>query len=185
MVFRLQFFLFCILILFSLASCSSRKGGVSRKEGVESQKTENANSNRGFAAEYSKKLGVPVPENSNQVLISTISEWIGTPYKYGGNDKRGVDCSGFIHIVYPMAYNVKVPRSSAQLYKEAQPVSKSNLREGDIVFFKINTKEVGHSGIYLFDNYFVHASSSRGVMISRLEETYWNKYFVGGGRFSR
>ena len=110
---------------------------------------------------------------------------MGVPYKYGGNDKKGVDCSGFINIIYPPVYNIKVPRASALMYKEAQPLEKKQLREGDIVFFKINTREVGHAGIFLFEDYFVHASTTRGVMISRLGETYWTKYFVGGGRFSR
>jgi murein DD-endopeptidase / murein LD-carboxypeptidase len=122
---------------------------------------------------------------ANPLLITTISDWLGVPYKFGGNDKKGVDCSGFINNVYPIVYQLNVPRVAAQIQQKATPVPRKELQEGDLVFFKINTKEVGHAGIFLFDNYFVHASTSRGVMISRLEDTYWNKYFVGGGRFSR
>jgi lipoprotein Spr len=140
---------------------------------------------KSFAIEYSQKLGVRVPETANQKLITTIYDWMGVPYKYGGNDKKGVDCSGFINIIYPIVYNTKVPRVTVLLEKEAEPVKRHALKEGDLVFFKINTKNVGHAGIYLFDDYFVHASTSRGVIISKLEEIYWNKYFVGGGRFSK
>lgn len=141
-------------------------------------------SNKAFATEYSAKLGVPVPENANRSLIVNTGQWIGVPYKFGGNDKKGVDCSGLIASIYPLVYNIKVPRASAQMYREARPVKKNDLKEGDLVFFKINTPEVGHAGILLFADYFVHASTSRGVMISRLSEPYWLKYFVGGGRFS-
>ncbi len=136
------------------------------------------------ASDYTKKLGVPVPENANMDLLFAILEWMHVPYKFGGNDKSGVDCSGLINQVYPKVYKVVVPRIAADIRQKAQPVSRSALREGDLVFFRINTKEVGHAGIYLFNDYFVHASTSRGVMISKLDDTYWNKYFVGGGRFS-
>ena len=179
MTLRSRIFLFSFVLLSLLASCRGSRNN--RKNGPESTETA---SRKAFAAEYSRKLGIPVPEMANQLLYSSIYDWMGVPYKYGGSDKKGVDCSGFISIIYPQAYNTKVPRASALMYKEAQPVEKKQLREGDIVFFKINTREVGHSGIFLFEDYFVHASTSRGVMISRLGETYWTKYFVGGGRFS-
>ena len=138
-----------------------------------------------FSTEYSRRLGVPVPAMANQLLISTIADWIGVPYRYGGNDKNGVDCSGFINNVYPIVYSLQVPRIAAQMHARSQPVKTSELKEGDLVFFKINTPDVGHAGILLFDDYFVHATKSRGVMISRLQEAYWKKYFIGGGRYSR
>ncbi|HSK12845.1 MAG TPA: NlpC/P60 family protein [Phnomibacter sp.] len=138
-----------------------------------------------FAHTYSQKLGITVPAMANQLLISTIAEWVGVPYRYGGNDKQGVDCSGFINNVYPMVYSLRVPRIAAHIHAQAQPVATAALQEGDLVFFRINTAEVGHAGIYLFDDHFVHATKSRGVMISRLREPYWSKYFVGGGRYTR
>ncbi|MCU0403910.1 MAG: NlpC/P60 family protein [Chitinophagaceae bacterium] len=140
--------------------------------------------NTPLTAEYSRKFGVTVPENANPVLLKTVSEWMGVPYKFGGNDKSGVDCSGLIHHIFPVVYNLQVPRVTVQLQQKSTPVNRNALKEGDLVFFKINTKEVGHAGIYLFNDYFVHASTSRGVIISKLDDIYWNKYFVGGGRFS-
>jgi murein DD-endopeptidase / murein LD-carboxypeptidase len=182
--YRLIFF--AIVLLTFLASCGSSHGAKrsTAEENLAASSAE-AKARKIFATEYSKKLGIAVPEMSNQLLITTIADWMGVPYKFGGNDRKGVDCSGFINNVFPAVYQLKVPRVTAQIQKQAEPVPRKNLQEGDLVFFKINTKEVGHAGIYLFDNYFVHASTSRGVMISRLEETYWNKYFVGGGRISR
>lgn len=186
MRFKVRSFLFGFVLLAFLASCgSSRRGNGAGKDDNLAVSSAEAKARKVFATEYSKRLGVSVPEMSNQLLISTIADWMGVPYKYGGNDKKGVDCSGFINYVFPAVYQLKVPRVTAQIERQAEPVPRKNLREGDLVFFKINTKEVGHAGIYLFDDYFVHASTSRGVMISRLEETYWNKYFVGGGRISR
>lgn len=179
-MFSWRFLLVPALFFTVLVSCRSSRG---LKKSDEKERA--AAVNKAFAAEYSKKLGIPVPENANQMLIANTYQWMGVPYKYGGNDKKGVDCSGFINNIFPLVYQVSVPRSSAQLFKEATPVDKNNLKEGDLVFFKINTREVGHAGIFLFQDYFVHASTSKGVMISRLGEDYWRKYFVGGGRFSR
>ncbi len=176
------FNLFVLAASMILIGCgSSRKSRES--ESASTSKAEAVKS-KAFAVEYSKKLGVSVPETANQKLIIAVYEWIGVPYKYGGNDKKGIDCSGLISKVYPAVYNKQVPRVTVTLEKETIPVKRNALKEGDLVFFKINTKDVGHAGIYLFENYFVHASTNRGVIISKLEETYWNKYFVGGGRFS-
>jgi murein DD-endopeptidase / murein LD-carboxypeptidase len=179
MVLTARFFLYSILFAILFSSCRA-----SRSNRKNEETTNVSSSGKVFATEYSRKLGVPVPETANQKLITQVYDWVGVPYKYGGNDKNGVDCSGLISNIFPLVYNLKVPRVSAQLYKAAVPVEKRQLREGDLVFFKINTAEVGHAGILLFEDYFVHASTSKGVMISRLGETYWSKYFVGGGRFS-
>ncbi len=165
-----------------LIACSSaRKTQPSEPGGSHSKDKE---AGKSFSAEYTKKLGVPVPETANRQLIAFVSEWIGVPYKYGGNDKAGVDCSGFISQVYPNVFNIRVPRNTSQLQQNANHVPRNGLKEGDLVFFRINTKEVGHAGIYLFNDFFVHSSTSRGVIISKLDDIYWNKYFVGGGRFS-
>lgn len=172
-----------LAMAFGFSGCSSsRKSRASGESGP--SKSENAKA-RAFALEYSKKLGISVPETANRDLLINVYDWIGVPYKYGGNDKKGVDCSGLISNIYPAVYKKQVPRNTADLEKNAEPVKKDGLSEGDLVFFKINTRKVGHAGIYLFNNYFVHASSSRGVMISQLGEAYWSKYFVGGGRFSK
>ncbi len=174
-----------LLLIFSIALIGCGSSRKNRESDIRASEKSEASKTKRFTEEYSQKLGVRVPETANPKLITTVSEWIGVPYKYGGTDKKGVDCSGFISNIYPSVYNVKVPRTTVLLEKESDPVKPKALKEGDLVFFRINSKNVGHAGIYLFDNYFVHASTSRGVMISKLEDTYWNKYFVGGGRFSK
>jgi lipoprotein Spr len=175
-----RFFLFSIILLTLLASCRGSRNN--RKN--EPEVAEIA-SRKAFAAEYSRKLGVPVPETANQLLYTTLYVWMGVPYKYGGNSKKGVDCSGLICSVYPEVYQIQVPRVSAQMYKEAKKIEEKELKEGDLVFFKIDSRDIRHSGIFLFSDYFIHSTTSKGVIISRLNDTYWRKYFVGGGRFSR
>lgn len=175
-----RFFFFSLILLTLMASCRG-----SRNHSKNEPETAEIAARKAFAAEYSRKLGVPVPEMANQLLYATLYEWMGVPYKYGGNNKKGVDCSGLICSVYPEVYKIQVPRVSAQMYKETNRIEERELKEGDLVFFKINTRDISHSGIFLFNDYFVHSTTSKGVIISRLNDAYWRKYFVGGGRFSR
>lgn len=168
-----------------LSSCgASKKSKKSDNFGSENNQSTKSQK-KAFAAEFSQKLGIQVPETVNQTLMTEVYNWLGVPYKLGGNDKKGVDCSGFLFQIYPLVYQMQIPRTTAQLFEKAVSVDKKLLKEGDLVFFKINTKQVGHAGIFLFDSYFAHASTSKGVMISRLDEAYWSRYFVGGGRFLR
>ena len=130
------------------------------------------------------RLGIPVPPNANKALVQEVNRWLGAPYQYGGSSMQGTDCSGLICSIYPIVYQLKPPRGTATLHEQAIPLRQSELKEGDLVFFTIDTRKPGHSGIYLWDGYFVHASTSRGVMLSNLNETYWKKYFTGGGRLT-
>lgn len=109
--------------------------------------------------------------------------WIGTPYCYGGNSKSGIDCSGLTSQLYQSVYQISIPRTSADQYKQSNKVSKSRLEPGDLVFFKIKKSHVDHVGVYIGNNEFIHASSSRGVVISNLDQSYYSKHFVGGGRY--
>ncbi|MCU0334948.1 MAG: NlpC/P60 family protein [Chitinophagaceae bacterium] len=127
-------------------------------------------------------LGIPVRPGAHPVLLQAMRQWKGVPYKLGGNTRTGVDCSGLIAAIYPQVYAVQPARTTAQLYTQALPVPRQQLQEGDLVFFSIGTPKPGHAGIYLWDDYFFHASTSRGVMVSRLTEPYWSRYFTAGGR---
>lgn len=127
------------------------------------------------------QLGIPAYAPANTALLQSIAGWMGTPYRYGGNDKNGTDCSGFINAVYAEVYRVQLPRTTTEMEKLAQQVKERNLAEGDLVFFAIASKKTGHAGIYLHEGYFAHASTSKGVVISRLSQDYWKQYFVGGG----
>lgn len=132
--------------------------------------------------EYAEKTGIEIPADYNAALIAYLVEWLGVPYHYGGDSKSGTDCSGFTKNVYKDVYGKALSRSSNDQYQQCKEISASKLKEGDLVFFKINTKKVGHVGLYLYNNYFIHASTKRGVMISNLDETYYKKYFFAAGR---
>lgn len=121
----------------------------------------------------------------NKDLKKEIGRWLGTPYKYGGNDEKGVDCSGFVNAIYQSVYNLPLPRSSKEMYSKCLKIKTTDLKEGDLVFFDYNGKGVSHVGIYLKDDKYAHASSSKGVVISSLSNDYTRKYYVGGGRFKK
>lgn len=117
-------------------------------------------------------------------LYDEVKSWIGTPYKYGGNNKRGVDCSGFVVQVYKKVYGVSLQRSSDLIYeKNCEKIKKNDLQEGDLVFFSTGrSKKINHVGIYLNSDKFIHASSSRGVIVSDLDESYYVRTYVSSGR---
>jgi lipoprotein Spr len=84
--------------------------------------------------------------------------------------------------MYGSAYNKVMNGTARDLFKEAEPIRKSDLREGDLVFFRINKKRISHVGIFLGQNKFVHSSTQKGVTISDLDEPYYQKYFYKAGR---
>lgn len=126
-------------------------------------------------------LGIEREPGDNEALYDAIQAWMGTPYRYGGNDKDGVDCSGFVGHIYRQVYNYNLHRVANDMQQDVILISKSELREGDLVFFTNSKGKVSHVGIYLKDGLFVHSSTSRGVIISRLDDKYWSKHFYKGG----
>jgi len=133
-------------------------------------------------SKYATLLKVPKSEIKNVKLYTFIDEWYGTKYKYGGMSKTGVDCSGFCNILYNNVYNKKINRSTAELSKDINKVGINNLKEGYLVFFNISKKKNAHVGIYLKNKMFVHASTSKGVIISSLENPYYKKAYNKGGK---
>ncbi|MBR1793325.1 MAG: C40 family peptidase [Bacteroidales bacterium] len=118
----------------------------------------------------------------NAQLYEAIAPWIGVPYKYGGTTKQGVDCSAFVGHIYKDAFGVTLHRVARDIQKDVQLIGKNQLREGDILFFVNSNNKVSHVGIYLHDDMFVHASTSNGVSISSLNNSYWKKHFFRGGK---
>jgi hypothetical protein len=119
-------------------------------------------------------------------VMSSYENWKGTPYRYGGNSRNGMDCSAFVQTVYHefnrrypnSLYNSSLPRTTNNQWAATDSVSNQNATVGDLVFFKTGIKQ-RHVGVYLGSYDFVHASTSRGVIISSLTTPYWRTHFEG------
>lgn len=131
---------------------------------------------------YSNLLGYTIDYISNPRLFQSIGDWIGTPYKYSGESEKGIDCSGFVCRMMKDSYRILLTGSAKDIYRKIKPIKKTELREGDLVFFKIKKGKISHVGIYLGQNKFAHASTKSGVTISDLSEPYYSKYFYQAGR---
>ncbi|MDR1225833.1 MAG: C40 family peptidase [Prevotellaceae bacterium] len=135
-----------------------------------------------FYREHSKKLGVQLQGSENKYIIHISTLWLGTPYKYGGSTRHGIDCSTFVGTVYKDALGITLPRNSSAIAKSLISVKRSSLACGDIIFFTNKEKRVSHVGIYISDDKFVHSSPSGGVAVASLNSAYWNAYYAGAGR---
>jgi len=119
--------------------------------------------------------------NRDAILLDVVS-FLGVPYRYGGNSKEGVDCSGLTCNVYETAVKKKLPRSTMEQYQAGVSIGKGDLQFGDLVFFNTTGRKPSHVGIYIEDDLFVHASVVSGVTISSLESTYYKNRYVGARR---
>ncbi|MFD1776064.1 C40 family peptidase [Paenibacillus rhizophilus] len=115
-------------------------------------------------------------------LESVVNQVLGTPYLYGGTTASGFDCSGFILYVLKKFNVDDLPRTSQSQARVGTPVSKEDLRVGDLVFFNTFGKGVSHAGIYIGDNQFAHSSSVRGVRVSKLSDAYYKDRYVTARR---
>jgi hypothetical protein len=122
-------------------------------------------------------------DRATQLAIEAMS-LVGINYRRGGNSpENGLDCSGFVRYVFREAQGKELPRTSAEISKLGESVDKQDLQPGDLVFFKASKRgNISHVGYYLCNNKFVHASTSNGVIISDLDETYWKGKLAGCGR---
>lgn len=122
---------------------------------------------------------------SRQAIMDEIMNWLGTRYKFGGNNKKGIDCSAFVRTVFMETSSILLPRTAREQYTIGDDISKRNLEFGDMVFFHTRRRVyVSHVGIYLGDNLFAHASSRYGVTVSSLESTYYSKRLIGARRLT-
>lgn len=115
-------------------------------------------------------------------VLSNARDYLGVPYRLGGTNTRAFDCSGFVQKVYK-SIGIDLPRTAREQFKSGRDVSRDEITQGDLVFFKTYSSYPSHVGIYIGDNYFIHASTKkRKVRIDRLDEPYYSKRFIGAKR---
>ena len=130
---------------------------------------------------YAQILNKDVELVTNKSLFNFIDEWWATRYRYGGTSKKGIDCSSYTGHLLNEVFGLVLPRTAHEQYAVCSKINRDDLLEGDLVFF--NTRGgVSHVGVYLGEGYFTHSSCSAGVTISNLNDNYYSRKFIGGGR---
>ena len=181
-----------LLVAFVLSSCGTRRkasvnssyGSVNSKKGAPISDASDARG-KDYSANkldnYADLLGVKTKDLDNKNLYYMIDEWMGTPHRMGGMDKRGVDCSGFVSMLYQKIYGKNLPRTSRDMADNVKRKYEKQLKEGDLVFFSFGGRNIDHVGVYLHNGKFVHVSTRKGVIISNLSDSWYYKYFKRSG----
>lgn len=161
--------LYMLVVASLLASCSAKKQAVSMTDAPRRITSEEV---------------ISSTDSQLKQLISEARKWIGTPYRYGGHSRSGTDCSGMVMELFQKVYNIKLPRSAAMQQSYACEIERNKLAAGDLVFFCTGKSKnrVSHVGLYVGDGKMIHASASRGVMESGIEERYWQRTYYSSGR---
>ncbi len=115
-------------------------------------------------------------EEVRSALFAQYDEWQGVPYRPGGQSKRGVDCSGFVQLTFRERFGLQLPRDTRGQSTLGAPISNRGLQPGDLLFFKTGRRSQ-HVGIFIQDGQFLHASTSKGVIISDMENPYWQQTY--------
>jgi lipoprotein Spr len=135
------------------------------------------------AASAFAEMGVPINYNSNARLYTELNKWLGTPHIRRSRGKGGIDCSGLVKIIYQNVYGMELAGSSNDMSRQAKPIKPEELKEGDLIFFRIyNPSRIDHVGIYLGNDRFIHTSSSRGVIVDKLSSPYFKRRLAKTGR---
>ncbi|MHB0776504.1 C40 family peptidase [Halomonas sp. WWR20] len=116
------------------------------------------------------------PAMIREVLLAEHQRWVGTPYVLGGDSRRGIDCSALVQRVYREAFRFDLPRTTEEQRYTGKRIERHDLQSGDLVFFR-SPGRYHHVGIYVGQGFFLHASTSRGVKLSRLDNVYWRQHY--------
>ncbi len=172
----------CIIALViaavGLSSCKSHKSTVVRPSASVSTVAPSLPRNAASNPAYSNDTRI------SKALVKQARSWIGTPYRYGGSSKSGTDCSGMLTVIFKDVAKLSLPRNSAAQQEYCFEVPKRNLEPGDLVFFTTSSRggKVNHVGMYVGNGKIIHASSSRGVIESSLDEKYYVSHYHSSGR---
>lgn len=154
-------FVLVIFILLHIGGCSA---------------SPNKPGNRSDIATHTATASLSSPDKVTKLLYTQFNHWKGTRYRFGGLSKKGIDCSGFVQITFKSRFGIRLPRNTQLQSQIGLKIPKTKLRAGDLVFFKTN-KRTNHVGIYIEAGKFMHVSTKKGVIISRLNNVYWKPRF--------
>ena len=175
-----------ILLLFALlcfSACKSTKNAVKKKSASISVKEDKNDKGAAFKIDTKEKKEVSDSELKANTIIDTALSFSGTPYKYGGTTAKGMDCSGLIYTAF-RTHDISLQRTSYMMAEQGKKVELKEVKKGDLLFFNTNKnrKRINHVGLVVSvdknDIRFIHATTSRGVLISSLKEGYWNHAYV-------
>ncbi|MGZ5282175.1 MAG: C40 family peptidase [Bacteroidia bacterium] len=179
--FSAKAYIVLVVIVLLLSSCGSMRKANRAEESARADGSKRKR-DKDLVEKYEKLLDININPETSLKLYKSVDAWMGVPYKYANATKKGTDCSGLVFNLYQEVYNIKLPRSTDDQYKLIDKVRKKNLQEGNLVFFKTERgRKVSHVGVYLGNNKFIHASTSKGVRIDDMTSDYYEKNYVGGG----
>ncbi|RKF15845.1 hypothetical protein DBZ36_15855 [Alginatibacterium sediminis] len=153
-----------VLVLLALAACSS--------QGPEQASVASGADSLSKVRYLHSSSTIKTPSDIHQRLMLQYDDWSGTPYRYGGVGRKGIDCSAFVSLTYLERFNIELPRTTLGQVKQGDLIKKSQLEIGDLVFFRISSQQ-RHVGMYVGENQFLHVSTKKGVIISDLDNPYW------------
>lgn len=171
------------LMVAGLSGCGSSRQVSAKRAGSVSAAVSGKGSGASGASQRIDVSG-SLPAETRR-LLEEARRWMGTSYRYGGSTRSGVDCSGLTSQIFVNALQIKLPRSSAQQSEYCRRIDRSELMEGDLVFFRTGSKGVSHVGMYVGDGRIIHSSTSRGVIVSSLDESYYRRTYHSSGRVER
>ncbi|AOM40563.1 bifunctional murein DD-endopeptidase/murein LD-carboxypeptidase [Xenorhabdus hominickii] len=168
-----------IIVAVTLTACSSPDSKLRNKQ----TETHAVNSQNHFLLQASQDEFETLVNNLDikSKILNQYADWKGVSYRLGGNTKRGIDCSAFVQRTFYEQFGMELPRSTSGQQNIGQNVNRSKLRAGDLVLFKTGIR-MRHVGIYIGNNQFVHASTSSGVIVSKLTDIYWSKRYYSARR---
>jgi len=132
--------------------------------------------------DFYESKGINIVNADNPDIYFEIFDWLYTPYHWGGHSRSGIDCSGFVAHVFNKLYNKTLHGAVGDIYKLCDDVIPTELQEGDLLFFNINGHYMYHVGIYLQNGMFAHAAVHGGVIVSSMDEKYYQRWFYKAGR---
>ena len=150
-----------VTMILNMLSCTAKKMPISGDSEVTQQ---------------GRKYADADTDDREKRILDEYRQWQGTRHRLGGNDSKGIDCSGFVKEIYQDVFNINLPRTTMEQVKWGKAVTLKELQPGDLVFFKPPTY-ARHVGIFLSQSEFVHASKKKGVTVSKIDANYWGKYF--------